>query len=186
MPSWRNWLNGAARKREATGRHAFLVAAGILLSRLFGLVRQARFQPLFRRESDAADAFNAAFRIPNFLQTLFGEGVLSASFIPVYARLLSQGDEEEAGRVAGRGGRDLGARGIAASCCWACSRRRCSLTAIAPGFHGESASSTIRLVRILFPGAGCLVHVARGASGFSTATASSSCRTARRWCGTSR
>ena len=51
--------------------------------------------------SDAADAFAAAFRIPNFLQNLFGEGVLSASFIPVYARLLAEGDEEEAGRVAG-------------------------------------------------------------------------------------
>ena len=41
--------------------------------------------------SDAADAFNAAFRIPNLLQNLFGEGVLSASFIPVYARLLARG-----------------------------------------------------------------------------------------------
>ena len=51
--------------------------------------------------SDAADVFSAAFRIPNFLQNLFGEGVLSASFIPVYARLLAHKDEEEAGRVAG-------------------------------------------------------------------------------------
>ena len=36
------------------------------------------------------DAFNAAFRIPNFLQNLFGEGALSASFIPVYARALEE------------------------------------------------------------------------------------------------
>ena len=34
----------------------------------------------------------AALRIPNFLQNLFGEGVLSASFIPVYARLLADPD----------------------------------------------------------------------------------------------
>ncbi len=77
------------------------------------MVRQATFAHYFGQESDAADAFNAAFRIPNFLQTLFGEGVLSASFIPVYARLLAQGDEEEADRVAGAVGAILGARGFA-------------------------------------------------------------------------
>ncbi len=81
----------AAVKRESTGGHAFLVAAGILLSRIFGLVRQHIFSHYFGLQSDAADAFNQAFRIPNFLQNLFGEGVLSASFIPVYARLLARG-----------------------------------------------------------------------------------------------
>src|SRR5229473_4148053 len=89
------------RKRESTGRLAFLVAAGILLSRLVGLVRLRVFSHYFGLRSDAADAFNAAFRIPNFLQNLFGEGALSASFIPVYARLLAEGDEAEAGKVAG-------------------------------------------------------------------------------------
>ena len=63
-----------------------MVAAGILLSRIVGLVRNRVFAHYFGT-SDAADAFNAAFRIPNFLQNLFGEGVLSASFIPVYAGL---------------------------------------------------------------------------------------------------
>ena len=66
---------------------AALVAAGILCSRLAGLVRLRVFAYYFGLQSDAADAFNAAFRIPNFLQNLFGEGALSASFIPVYAGL---------------------------------------------------------------------------------------------------
>ncbi len=44
----------------------------------------------------AADALNTAFRIPGFLQNLLGEGALSASFIPRYAKLLSDGNEEEA------------------------------------------------------------------------------------------
>src|SRR5437016_1934022 len=90
----------AATLRERTGRHALFVAAGILISRIVGLVRQRIFGDFFGL-SDAADAFAAAFRIPNFLQNLFGEGVLSASFVPVYARLLAEGDEEESGRVAG-------------------------------------------------------------------------------------
>src|ERR1700729_548244 len=87
-------------KRESTGRLAFLVAAGILLSRLIGLVRLRVFSHYFGLRSDSADAFNAAFRIPNFLQNLFGEGVLSASFIPVYARLLAEQRHEEASQLA--------------------------------------------------------------------------------------
>src|SRR5437879_4379488 len=87
--------------REDTGRLAFLVAVGILLSRLVGLVRLRVFSHYFGLESDAADAFNAAFRIPNFLQNLFGEGALSASFIPVYAALVARGERREADRVAG-------------------------------------------------------------------------------------
>src|SRR6476646_5699475 len=77
-----------------------MVAAGILLSRILGLVRNRVFAHFFGT-SDAADAFNAAFRIPNFLQNLFGEGVLSASFIPVYAGLRARGEDAEARRVAG-------------------------------------------------------------------------------------
>src|ERR1700687_2479808 len=81
-------------------RFALLVAAGIFLSRIAGLIRDRVFAHYFGN-SDAADAFKAAFRIPNFLQNLFGEGVLSASFIPVYAALLARNEDEEARRTAG-------------------------------------------------------------------------------------
>jgi putative peptidoglycan lipid II flippase len=141
-----------------TGRHAFLVALGILLSRLAGVVRQRVFNHYFGL-SDAADAFAAAIRIPNFLQNLFGEGVLSASFIPVYARLLAEGAEEEAGRVAGAVGAILAVTtallvlvGVLAT--------PLLIDAIAPGFHGPKRQLTIRLVRILFPAAGLLVFSA--------------------------
>ena len=69
-------------------RPAALVAAGILLSRIVGLVRERVFGFYFG-VTDEADAFRAAFRIPNLLQNLFGEGVLSASFIPVYSSLVA-------------------------------------------------------------------------------------------------
>src|ERR687894_884575 len=87
------------RRTFSTGKGAFLVGAGILLSRIVGVIRQRVFA-YFLGNSDAMDAFNAAFRIPNFLQNVFGEGALSASFIPVYARLLARDDEEEASHVA--------------------------------------------------------------------------------------
>jgi putative peptidoglycan lipid II flippase len=136
-------------------RPAAVVAAGILLSRILGLVRNRVFAHFFGT-SDAADAFNAAFRIPNFLQNLFGEGVLSASFIPVYARLLGQEEEEEARRVAGAvfsllalASSLLVLLGILIT--------PALIAVIAPGFSGVKREATIRLVRILFPGAGLLV-----------------------------
>jgi putative peptidoglycan lipid II flippase len=142
-------------KRETTGRHAFLVAAGILLSRLVGLVRQSVFSGYFGI-SYAADAFNAAFRIPNFLQNLFGEGVLSASFIPVYARLLAEGDEEESDRVAGAVFAIL-ALTTSVLVLLGVLGAPLLIDAIAPGFHGAKRELTIHLVRILFPSIGLLV-----------------------------
>jgi len=132
------------------------VAAGILLSRLAGLVRLQVFAHYFGLESDAADAFNAAFRIPNFLQNLFGEGALSASFIPVYAALVARGERRDADRVAGAVGTLLALlvsvlvlAGVLAT--------PMLIAAIAPGFTGDKRELTIQLVRILFPGAGLLV-----------------------------
>ena len=82
------------------GGYAALVAAGILLSRLAGLIRNAAIAH-YLGASAATDAFNVALKVPNFLQNLMGEGVLSAAFIPVYSRLLARGEQREADRVAG-------------------------------------------------------------------------------------
>src|SRR5207237_3116956 len=88
--------------QRGTGRAAALVAAGILASRLLGVVRQSLMARYLGATSGiAADAFMAAFKIPNLLQNLFVEGALSASFIPVYSNLLARDEREEARRVAG-------------------------------------------------------------------------------------
>src|SRR5512147_2585562 len=121
---------------STTSRSAALVAAGILLSRLAGLVRLRVFSHYFGLRSDAADAFNAAFRIPNFLQNLFGEGVLSASFIPVYAGLRARGDETEARRVAGAVAALLGLV-TAALVLAGVALTPWLIAVIAPGFSGE-------------------------------------------------
>lgn len=151
-------MSGAATKvagRFASKRSSFLVASGIFLSRIAGLIRDRVFAHYFGN-SDAADAFKAAFRIPNALQNMFGEGVLSASFIPVYASLLARDEEEEARRVAGAVAALLALStsilvliGVLAT--------PYLIDAIAPGFSGAKRELTIRLVRILFPGAGLFV-----------------------------
>lgn len=139
------------------GRSAsFLVAAGIFISRLSGLLREHLFARYLGGTSVAADAFRAAFRIPNFLQNLFGEGVLSASFIPVYASLVARGEMAEAGRVAGA---VLAILGLVTSAITLVGVVAAPLlvTLLSNEFRGEKRELTILLVRILFPGAGMLV-----------------------------
>ncbi len=131
-----------------------MVAAGILLSRILGLIRNRVFAHYFGT-SAAADAFNAAFKLPNFLQNLFGEGVLSASFIPVYVRLL-QRDRDEARRVAVAVG-SLLALAISVIVLVGVLITPLLVTIFTPGFDGEKRAATIRLARIFFPGAGLLV-----------------------------
>ncbi len=140
---------------RSAARSSALVAAGILLSRIAGLIRQRIFAH-FLGLGDVADSVGLSFRIPNLLQNLFGEGVLSASFIPVYARLLGEGREEEAGRVAGA---VLGLLSLAVAALVAVGVGATPLVVdlLAPGFTGEKRDLTISLVRILFPSTGILV-----------------------------
>lgn len=136
-----------------------MVATGILASRLAGLVRTMVFTYFFGQRSAQADAFNAAVRIPNLLQNLFGEGALSGSFIPVHTGLRAQGRDTEAAQTA----RTIFAllmlvmsvlvlAGVLAT--------PLMIDAIAYGFTGERRELAIRLVRILFPAAGMLVAAA--------------------------
>ncbi len=146
----------AAEPRGGSARSAQWVAAGILLSRITGLVREA-FIGKYLGTSYAADSFRTALRMPNVLQNLLGEGTLSASFIPVYSELLEEGREGEAGRVAGAifallvavaGG--LALIGIVAA--------PVLVSVFTPGFAGGPRYDlTVRLVRIIFPMAGVLV-----------------------------
>lgn len=90
---------GAAVVVEPGSRSA-VVAVGIFLSRVMGFVRQ-RVVAHYFGTSPWADVLVFALRAPNVLQNLLGEGTLSASFIPVYSRMLEEGRREEAGRFAG-------------------------------------------------------------------------------------
>jgi putative peptidoglycan lipid II flippase len=132
-----------------------MVAAGIFLSRIAGLVRQRIFAHYFAT-SDAADAFSAGFRIPNLLQNLFGEGALSASFIPVYAGLRAKGQSEESERVAGAVAGLLGLV-VALVVLVGVTAAPLLVDLIAPGFEGTKRDLTVEVTRILFPGAGLLV-----------------------------
>jgi putative peptidoglycan lipid II flippase len=75
------------------------VAAGILMSRIAGLLRE-RVAAHFLGVTAFGDVFIAVFRGPNVVQNLLGEQALSASFIPLYAQLVAAGRREDAARFA--------------------------------------------------------------------------------------
>jgi putative peptidoglycan lipid II flippase len=106
--------------------------------------------------SDEADVWTQAFKIPNLLQNLFGEGALSASFIPVYSSLVARGDRREADRVAGAVGALL-ALVISILVLIGVLATPLLIPLITIGFEGAKQELTIQVVRVLFPGAGLLV-----------------------------
>jgi putative peptidoglycan lipid II flippase len=143
---------GRSSAHEA--RSAAVVGAAVLLSRLIGLVRQRVFAHYFG-DSWIADAFTAALRVPNITQNLLGEGTLSASMIPVYARALGRGDREGARRFAQASLGLLLLASVAISALgfvFAAPITR----VIVPGFHDEKLTLAVSLVRIFFPMTGML------------------------------
>ncbi len=80
-------------------RTAGVIGLATLISRVLGYVRDMVIASFFGA-GWAADAFIAAFRIPNLLRRLFGEGTLSVAFIPVFSDVLNQQGRAEATRLA--------------------------------------------------------------------------------------
>ena len=143
------------------------VAAGIFSSRVLGLLRE-RTVAYFFGVGAHADVLQVAFKSPNLLQNLLGEGTISAAFIPIYSRMIEEERPEAAGRFAGAifgllmavaGG--LALLGIVLA--------EPIVTVLAPGFVGDAGrvaagelavnrfALTVRAVRVIFPMAGVLV-----------------------------
>jgi len=129
-----------------------LITGGMtLLSRISGLVRDMVFASLIGAGAGiAADAFYVAFRIPNFLRRIFGEGAFSQSFVPVFTEYKSRNTQGEirefVDRMAGIFGLVLFVVtlvGVLAA--------PFIVYALAPGFSGEKYDLTVAMLRITFP-----------------------------------
>lgn len=144
-----------AAPEESGSRSAAVVFAGILLSRLLGLVRNTLFARYFGAGAEA-DAFNAASKIPGLLRNLLGEGTLSASFVPVYSRLLARADEAGARALAAA---VLGflLAGVSVVTLVGIAAAPVLTSLFAPGFDPARAELTTRLTRVLFPMTGLMV-----------------------------
>ena len=80
-------------------RSAGVVSAGVMVSRVLGLVREQVLAYLFAARTDL-DAFYGAFRIPNLLRDMFGEGALSKAFVSTFSEIREKEGPEAAARLA--------------------------------------------------------------------------------------
>jgi len=90
---------GQARQNSAMAKSAGTVGVAVMCSRVLGLVREQIFAAMFGAGM-AYDAFVVAFRIPNLLRDLFGEGALSAAFVTIFSRYDAGKTQEESWRLA--------------------------------------------------------------------------------------
>ena len=70
-------------------RHAVMMMAGTLLSRILGLAREILVAAFFGA-SRSMDAFNVAYTLSNLARQLLAEGALSAAFVPVFSQALTK------------------------------------------------------------------------------------------------
>tara|TARA_B100000700_G_scaffold328497_1_gene446527 strand:- start:987 stop:2654 length:1668 start_codon:yes stop_codon:yes gene_type:complete len=131
-----------------------VAAAGIGLSRFSGVARSVLVTNILGIGL-IGDAFAAAQRVPNILQNLFGEGALSAAFVPEYSRLL-ESDPKEAGKLAG-GILSFLLCLVAGLTAVAFLATEPITRSIAWGFTGERFDLTVQLVRIIILGTAVLV-----------------------------
>jgi putative peptidoglycan lipid II flippase len=124
-----------------------------LVSRVSGLIRDVVFANLIGAGTGvAADAFYVAFRVPNFLRRIFGEGAFSQAFVPVLAeyRARRSADETRAflSHLTGWFGLTLLALTVAGVLA-----APLLVRALAPGFAADPAkfALTVDMLRITFP-----------------------------------
>ena len=143
---------------RSSGKGAILVGAGIFLSRVSGIGREVAVAA-FIGAGRVGDAYRAALTIPRLLQNLLGEGVLSASFIPIYSQLVEQGRRKDAGRLAGAVFGLLAViTGLVVLAGWVLAKPLVSL--LLWRLSDDTADLTVELVRVMFAGIGFIVLAA--------------------------
>jgi putative peptidoglycan lipid II flippase len=140
-------VSEASRVNRATS----VVAGATLLSRILGYVRDM-VMAYFFGAGLAADAFIAAFRIPNLLRRLFGEGSLSIAFVPVFSEVLTRKGRREAYALAGAA-MGLLSLVVVVVAILGVMASPLIIRLVAPGFLNEpdKMALTVLLTRIMFP-----------------------------------
>lgn len=139
-------LNG--RPINSITSAAFIIALSGLVSRILGLVRDRVLAARFGA-GDELDVYYSAFRIPDLIYNLLILGALSAAFIPVFTRLLSQQKEKEAWAAAA-GILNLTVSVMAVLSLILMIFTRPLMEMLTPGFDAEKTDLAVTLTRIMF------------------------------------
>ena len=80
---------------------ATMIMLAVMLSRVLGFFRTALIPARMGGFSDVADAYNAAFQIPDLMYGLLVGGAIAASLIPMLTGYVEKGREKEGWKVVG-------------------------------------------------------------------------------------
>jgi putative peptidoglycan lipid II flippase len=131
------------------GIAAAIVAGGVLVSRLLGLVRQMVFAWILGAGA-TGDEYFVAFIIPDFLNYLLAGAYMAITLIPILTRRFARGDDEDAWRAFWAITRPI-AFGVTALVIIAMPLVEPILRAIEPGFTDAQVATAARLTRIVLP-----------------------------------
>ncbi len=131
------------------GAAALIVAAGVLISRILGQLREIIFASLLGANA-STDEYVAAFAIPDYLNYLLAGGFLSITFIPIFSRYLAEDDEEGGWEALSAIIRPI-AIAITALVAigWVAAPQIIEL--LFPRFSADQIANTIRFTRIILP-----------------------------------
>ena len=96
-----NETQSTAQQHQNVPRAAGIVSIAVMVSRILGLARETAIGYYFPSKT-SADPFYLAFRIPNFLRDMFGEGILSKAFITTFLATEAEDGEKAAWDLASR------------------------------------------------------------------------------------
>jgi putative peptidoglycan lipid II flippase len=131
------------------GIAALIVAGGVLMSRILGVLRDVIFAAMLGA-TGVTDEYVAAFTIPDFMNYLLAGGFLSITFIPIFSRYLADDDEEGGWKALTAVIRPLAVAIVAlVAVGWVLAPT--VIDALFPDFTTEQLESTVRLTRIVLP-----------------------------------
>ena len=96
-----NETKPTAQQNQNVTRAVGVVSIAVMVSRILGLARETAIGYYFPSKT-SADPFYLAFRIPNFLRDMFGEGILSKAFITTFLATEAEDGEEAAWNLTNR------------------------------------------------------------------------------------
>jgi putative peptidoglycan lipid II flippase len=149
MPSPEPPVPASAPGEKLNTRGAVLIAIAVLCSRVLGLVRLIVFGALFGG-GRLMDAYITAFRIPNLLRDLVGEGALSTAFVTTFSKTLLREGEQSAWQLANKV-LTLAVIVISALVLLGIALAPWLVAMLGWGFSPAKAALTVELARIMYP-----------------------------------
>ncbi|WFD08818.1 murein biosynthesis integral membrane protein MurJ [Tepidibacter hydrothermalis] len=137
------------KNNKKTTKTVVFVMLIMILSRLLGFIREIIMTNKFGIGVET-DAFFAAFTIPDMMYYLLIGGALSSAFIPVFTSYLSNGDEEEAWKVASTF-INITVLLLIVLSILGITFAQYLVPLVAHNFKGEQLDLTIELTRFMFP-----------------------------------